>query len=334
MRALTCEQFGPPDGVLVREVPEPVPGRGKVSVAVEAVGVGFVDGLLIQGKYQIKPPLPFVPGNEFAGRICALGDGVDGLQIGDPVFGLSSGVFAEKIVVPAVACYRVPTSFSLSAASGFLLNFATALYGFEDCGHMQPGETVLVTGASGGVGSAGIAVAKALGLHVIAAASTPDKVRAAISFGADAGVCYGEDGWRDNLKAVLDGRPLNAVFDPVGGSVAEAGLRSLAPGGRLLVVGFAGGPVPSIPLNLVLLKRCSIVGVDWGGASRADPALTPRLASRLMALADSGYLSSPSVVVRPLLAVREALADQLAGRILGKLVIDMRGSWPEDIPGL
>lgn len=327
MRALTCRAFGPPADLEVGELPEPVPGPGKVRVRVDAVGVGYVDGLLIQGKYQIRPPLPFVPGNEFAGEITAAGEGVS-LRPGDRVFGLASGAFAESISVSASGCYPVPPALTSAQAAGLLLNYATALYGLDDCGHLRSGETVLVLGASGGVGSAAIAVAKSLGLKVIAAASTPAKVEAALGFGADAGVCYGEAAWRDSLKDALGGKPLDAVFDPVGGTVAEPALRSLSPGGRLLVVGFAGGPVPSIALNLVLLKRCSIVGVDWGGASRVDPALTPRLARSLFDLLDSGRLAPPPVVSRPLATVREALSEQLAGQIMGKLVIDMRGDWP------
>jgi len=295
---------------------------------MEAVGVGYVDGLLIQGKYQIKPPLPFIPGNEFAGVVSAVGGGVVSLILGERVFGLSSGVFAEEIVVPEKACYRVPEIFSSAQAAGFLLNYATALYGLDDCGHLQPGETVLVLGASGGVGSAAIAVARSMGLNVIAAASTVQKVEAAKAFGAHHGICYADKSWRDALKNVLGDRSLDAVFDPVGGDVAEPALRSLSPGGRFLVVGFAGGPVPQIALNLVLLKRCSIVGVDWGGASRADASLTPALAKRLFEKLQSGRLTPSPVTLRVLAGVRTALSEQLAGRIMGKLIIDMRGDWP------
>ncbi len=328
MRALTCKVFGPPADLEVSELPDITPGPGKVLIRVDAVGVGYVDGLLIQGKYQIKPSLPFVPGNEFAGEIIAQGEGVSSPKLGERVFGLASGVFAEHIAVASAGCYPVPSGLSSAEAAGLLLNYATALYGLDDCGKLRPAESVLILGASGGVGSAAIAVAKALGLQVIAAASTPEKVQAAKGFGADEGVCYGDPTWRDRLKEVLRGRSLDAVFDPVGGSIAEPALRSLSPGGRLLVVGFAGGPVPSIALNLVLLKRCSIVGVDWGGESRADASLTPRLARKLFALIESGKLAPPPVVSRPLRQVREALTEQLAGRIMGKLVIDMRGDWP------
>ncbi|MCP5178794.1 MAG: NADPH:quinone oxidoreductase family protein [Pseudomonadales bacterium] len=331
MLVIRCDEFGPPSSLRVVTVSPPTPRAGQVLIQVTAVGVGFVDGLLIQGRYQIKPALPFVPGNEFAGRVVALGDGVSGeLAVGDRVMGLASGAFAETLALPARACIRVPDGLTDPQAAGFLLNHATALYGLDDCGQLQSGESVLVLGASGGVGSATIAVGKAMGLHVIAAASTPEKVAAAVACGADAGVCYGAPDWRETLKTVLADRPLNAVMDPVGGNVAEPALRSLSPGGRFLVAGFAGGSVPAIALNLPLLKRCSIVGVDWGGASRADPALTPALAAKLLRLIADRRLKPPPVAVWPLVDVRSALQAQLAGWIMGKLVIDMSGAWPEE----
>ncbi len=298
---------------------------------VDAVGVGFVDGLMIQGKYQIKPPLPYVPGNEFCGTVIQLGDGVSRWVIGDRVMGLAGGAFAEFLSLPAAGCLEVPLNLTSQAAAGLLLNYATALYGLDDCGHLQPGNVVLVLGASGGVGSATIAVARAMGMQVIAGASTPDKVSEAIRFGAQSGVCYGKADWREDLKPILAGRSLDAVIDPVGGAVADPALRCLSPGGRYLVVGFAAGSVPSIALNLVLLKRCSIVGVDWGGASRVDPALTPRLARKLFDWFNSGVLAPPPVDVRSLKTVRESLQAQLEGRISGKLVIDMIGEWPDAV---
>lgn len=329
MRALVCERFGEPSLLVVAQYPEPVPKAGRVLVRVDTVGVGFVDGLMIQGKYQIKPPLPYVPGNEFCGTVVQTGDGVSQWAIGDRVMGLAAGAFAECLSLPAASCLGVPKTLSSQAAAGLLLNYATSLYALDDCGHLQPGNVVLVLGASGGVGSATIAVARAMGLLPIAGASTPDKVSEAIRFGAVSGVCYLNPDWREDLKRVLDGRSLDAVIDPVGGTVAESALRSLSPGGRYLVVGFAAGSVPSIALNLVLLKRCSIVGVDWGGASRVDPSLTPRLAQKLFNWIDEGVLAPPPVDVRPLQAVRESLQAQLEGRITGKLVIDMQGDWPQ-----
>ena len=332
MRAMVCEQFGPPSFLAVAQLPDPAPKAGKLVVRVEAVGVGFVDGLMIQGKYQIKPPLPYVPGNEFCGTVVQVGDGVTRWAVGDRVMGLANGAFAEFLSLPASSCLDVPPALTSPAAAGLLLNYATALYGLDDCGHLQSGNVVLVLGASGGVGSATIAVARAMGMQVIAGASTPDKVSEAIRFGAQSGVCYGNAEWREDLKKVLAGRSLDAVVDPVGGAVADPALRCLSPGGRYLVVGFAAGSVPSIALNLVLLKRCSIVGVDWGGASRVDPTLTPRLAHKLFGWLNAGLLAPPPVDVRLLTTVRESLQAQLEGRISGKLVIDMNGEWPTMAP--
>jgi NADPH:quinone reductase len=328
LRAMVCEQFGPPSYLTVKQLPDPPPKLGRLVVRVDAVGVGFVDGLMIQGKYQIKPPLPYVPGNEFCGTVVQVGEGVSRWSIGDRVMGLASGAFAEFLSLPATSCLEVPPTLTSPAAAGLLLNYATALYGLDDCGHLQSGNVVLVLGASGGVGSATIAVARAMGMQVIAGASTPEKVSEAIRFGAQSGVCYGQADWREDLKQVLAGRSLDAVIDPVGGAVADPALRSLSPGGRYLVVGFAAGSVPSIALNLVLLKRCSIVGVDWGGASRVDPTLTPRLAHKLFGWLNAGLLAPPPVDIRSLRMIRESLQAQLEGRISGKLVIDMLGEWP------
>ena len=233
MRAMVCERFGPPSSLVVADHPNPVPKPGRIVVRVDAVGVGFVDGLMIQGKYQIKPPLPYVPGNEFCGTVVQLGDGVSQWVMGDRVMGLASGAFAELLSLPATSCLAVPPALTSPAATGLLLNYATALCGLDDRGHLQSGNVVLVLGASGGVGSATIAVARAMGMQVIAGASTPDKVSEAIRFGAHSGICYGKADWRDDLQQVLAGRALDAVVDPVGGAMADSALRCLSPGGRL-----------------------------------------------------------------------------------------------------
>ncbi len=331
MRTACCEAYGPPQDLqlIQRELPELKPDE--VRVKVNAAGVGFVDGLLIQGKYQIKPPLPYYPGSEFAGEVIAVGSHVSHLNIADRVMGLGSGTYAEQINIHARACIPIPKSLdgqpsiSDTTAAGLVINYATALYGLRDCGNLKPGETLLVLGAGGGVGTAAIGVAKAMGAHVIAAASSQEKLRVATEAGADEAVLYSEPKWRDAVNALASAAPstgLDMVYDPVGGQVAEPALRSLAPGGRFLVVGFASGNIPSIALNLALLKRCSIVGVDWGGAGRADPNLTPTLLATVVEWLQSNKLQPPPISVRPLSDVRGALADQLQGKIYGKLVLD------------
>jgi len=322
MRAVKCSAFGPPADLERVEVEEPTPGPGEAVVAVAAAGVGYVDGLMIQGRYQVKPPLPYFPGSEFAGRVLATGEGVVGLQPGERVMGLApGGAFADQVRVRVDALIPLPDTLDDLTAAGFFINYATALYGLRDCGALQPGETALILGAAGGVGSAAIAVARAMGARVIGAASSEEKRAAARASGADAVVDYTREDWRAELKELVGNTGLNLVYDPVGGDVAEPALRSLAPGGRFLVVGFASGRIPQIALNLALLKRCSIIGVDWGGASRADPAINRPLLTTLLDWINDGRLQPAAVVVRPMNEVRSALEDQLSGRIVGKLVL-------------
>lgn len=333
MKTACCEAYGPPEDLqlIQRELPELKPEE--VRVQVNAAGVGFVDGLLIQGKYQIKPPLPYYPGSEFAGEVIALGSNVNHLSIGDRVMGLGSGTYAEQINIHSRACIPIPAStagqtpITDATAAGLVINYATALYGLRDCGNLKSGESLLVLGAGGGVGTAAIGVARAMGAHVIAAASSQEKLDVATQAGAHDGILYSEPHWRDAVKAAASAAPsagLDLVYDPVGGQVAEPALRSLAPGGRFLVVGFASGNIPSIALNLALLKRCSIVGVDWGGAGRVDPSLTPTLLATVVEWLQAQQLQPPPITVRPLSDVRAALADQLQGKTYGKLVLDCR----------
>jgi NADPH2:quinone reductase len=333
MKTACCAAYGPPETLQLIQRDLPDLRAGEVRVQVNAAGVGFVDGLLIQGKYQIKPPLPYYPGSEFAGEVLALGSNVTNLAVGDRVMGLGNGTYAEQINIHANACIPIPKSnpgqpqVDDSIAAGLVINYATALYGLRDCGALQPNETLLVLGAGGGVGTAAIGVARAMGAQVIAAASSAAKLEVATQAGAHAGVLYSEPKWRDAVKELASDTPsggLNMVYDPVGGQVAEPALRSLAPGGRFLVVGFASGSIPSIALNLALLKRCSIVGVDWGGAGRADPSLTPALLTTIVDWLQTQKLQPPPITVRPLSDVRGALADQLQGKTYGKLVLNCR----------
>lgn len=322
MMQVCCEQFGPPETLQQIAVDIPQPGASEVQVKISAAGVGFVDGLMVQGLYQVKPPLPYYPGSEFAGVVSAVGSDVTDLSVGDRVMGLSSGgAFADYLTINAATLVPVPAPLDDATAAGMYINYATALYGLRDCGRLQADETVLILGAAGGVGSAAISLAKAMGAKVIAAASSEQKRAAALSFGADQIVDYSVPNWRDTLKTLTQDSGLNLVYDPVGGELAEPAFRSLSPGGRFLVVGFASGTIPKLPLNLALLKRSALVGVDWGGESRANPAINQELMATLMQWAASGKLQPAPVQPRPMQEFRKALADQLAGNIIGKLVL-------------
>ncbi len=244
------------------DIAVPEPGLGQVRIRVAAVGIGYVDALVALGLYQVKPPLPHIPGSEVAGTIDAIGADCGGWQIGDRVMAMTQHGFAELALAPAAACRRVPDGVTFAAAAAMPLNYLTALHGLADRGRLQAGETLLVFGAAGGVGSAAIQVGKALGARVIAAASTPEKRAFALAQGADAVIDTDGDGWRDRLKTVLAGAPLNVILDPVCGPLFEPAFRSLGWGGRHLVVGFVGGPIPALPSNLTLMKGAGLIGVD------------------------------------------------------------------------
>lgn len=321
MKAAVVEAFGPPEDLTFKDMPDPVPGPHDVVVNVTAAGVGFVDGLLVQGLYQVKPPLPYVPGNEFAGVVSAVGDKVTHLAVGQRVMGTAPGAYADKLVAPAMGCIPTPDGLSDELAAGFAISYATAIYAWRDCGKAQAGETALVLGAAGGVGQAAIAVAKTMGLRVIAAASTDAKRQAAIAAGADEAVDYTQDNWRDALKTLTKETGLDLVYDPVGGTLAEAAMRSLSPGGRHLVVGFAAGDIPKVGLNIPLLKRCSIVGADWGGEVRANPAVAMEQFGTLLGWIGDGKLTPAPVITRPMADLPQALRDQLDRKLVGKLVM-------------
>ena len=321
-RQVICKEFGPPESLIIEEREIPLPKEEEVLVKLLAAGVGYVDSLMVQGLYQVKPPLPYYPGSEFAGEVIEIGERVDNIKPGDLVMGMWRGAYADHMTVPSSECTVVPGSLSVDVAGGFYTSYSTALFGLRDCGNLKPGENVLILGASGGVGSAAITVAKAMGANVIAGASSREKLELASSVGADETILYSKEDWRTELKALLGNESLTMVYDPVGGDLAEPAFRSLAPGGRFLVVGFASGTIPSIPLNLALLKQSSIVGVDWGGAMRSDPSLTSTLQKTLLDWIESGRLIPAKVSTRPLSEIREALSDQISGKVIGKLVLE------------
>lgn len=322
MKKVCCKEFGPPENLRRIDVDIPVPQAGEALVSISAAGVGFVDGLMVQGLYQVKPPLPYYPGSEFAGVVSAVGEEVTHVKVGDRVLGMASnGAYADSVSVSASSLVKLAANLTDAIAAGFYINYATALYGLRDCGQLKAGETLLILGAAGGVGSAAISVAKAMGARVIAAASSAEKRSAALGFGADHSVDYTDPNWRDVLKELTKVSGLNMVYDPVGGDKADPAFRSLSPGGRFLVVGFAGGEIPKIPLNLPLLKRSSIVGVDWGGEFRANPKINQELMNTLMLWIADGKLVPAEVVCRQMNDYQQALKDQLAGKVIGKLVL-------------
>jgi len=322
MRAIVCTEFESPDKIQVTEVDDPVPGEGEVLVQIKATGLGYVDALTVAGLYQIKPSLPFTPGNEIAGVITALGSKVKHLRTGQRVLAMpSQGGLAEMVALNESRCLPIPEVLSFEAAASFLVNYCTAYLGLTDCGKLKAGERVLVLGGAGGVGVAAIDVAKAMGATVIAAASTEEKRAACLQYGADATVDYTKENWREDLKTLLDGKPLDVVYDPVGGDFSEAALRSLGPGGRFLVVGFATGEIPKVPLNLALLKRCSIVGVNWGGHIAANPTASKPVTTTLLEWIAARKLKPAAGEIFALEDAGIAMMKMLNREAIGKIVI-------------
>jgi NADPH2:quinone reductase len=321
MKAIHCIQYGEPEDLVFVDVPAPRPGPDEIVIAVEAAGLGFADGLNVRGAYQVKRPLPFIPGSEVAGAVVDRGSRAPSELGGRRVMALADGCLAERVVVPADQSVALPARFSSAAAASSLINYSTAIFGLESCGALEPGEVVLVLGASGGVGLAAIDLAKGLGAQVVAAASSAQKLAACSARGADFVVDYSSADWRKSLERTLDGKRINVVYDPVGGQWSETAFRCLAPGGRHLVVGFAGGEIPRIPLNLPLLKRSSIVGVDWGGHVRATKGAARTILERLIELVESGRIDPRPTSTHSLQDAPAVLSDILHRRSIGKPVI-------------
>ena len=321
MRAIICEEFASPETLKISEVTQPEPKGNEVLVRVESAGLGYVDALTVAGRYQIKPKLPFIPGNELSGVVEKTGTDVRHLRPGQRILASSSGGLAEFTLVEEERCTPIPDSLSHEAAAGFLVNYCTAYHGFNYCGKLQEKETVLILGASGGVGIAAIDVAKAMGARVIAAASTEAKRDACLKAGANQVLDYSRDNWRDELRRILDGTPLNLVYDPVGGDFAEPALRSLSADGRYLVVGFAGGDIPRFPINLMLLKRCSVIGVNWGGHIAENPSISKEVLTTLLEWVVEEKISPSSSDTFGLDDAGEAMMKMLNRQAIGKIVI-------------
>ena len=266
MKALVCEAYGKVEDLVYRDMPDPVAGEGEVLINIEGIGVNFPDGLLVEGKYQFKPETPFMPGGEFAGTVSALGAGVSSFSVGDRVLGWQSanGAYAEQIAVPENVIYKMPENMSFDQGAALICATATAHHGLKQRGRLQPGETLVVLGAAGGTGIAAVQIGKAMGARVIAVCSTEQKIAFAKSQGADEGINYSEQDLKQAIKDLTDGRGADVVYDAVGGDAFDACSRAMAWDGRLLIVGFASGRIPSLPVNLTLVKGYSVVGVFWG----------------------------------------------------------------------
>ncbi|HWA59899.1 MAG TPA: NADPH:quinone oxidoreductase family protein [Caulobacteraceae bacterium] len=306
------------------EAEVPQPGPGEVLVEVAACGVGYVDALVALGRYQVKPPLPHTPGQEAGGRVAALGPDVAGLAVGDRVMASVRGGFAEFALAPAAAVRKIPDRMSFAQAAGFNINYVTALHGLADRAALQAGETVVVLGAAGGLGAAGVQVATRLGARVVACASTEEKRAFCRELGADETLDTTPEGWRDRLKAACGGRGPDVVFDPVCGPLFEPAFRSLGWRGRHLVLGFVGGPIPALPANLTLMKGAALVGVDVRQFLLFEPALARAHLDRLLAWVAEGELSPPVGRTFPLEAFAEALEFALTGQGTGKTVLAVK----------
>lgn len=321
MRAIQCVEWGQPEALQLNEIELPAPGPGQVLVRVDAAGVNFPDLLIVQKKYQLQPPLPFTPGAELAGEVLAVGDGVKHLRPGQAVAALAMlGGFAEQAIVPAAQCMPLPPGLAPALAASFMLAYGTSWHALRDRCGLQAGETLLVLGAAGGVGLAAVEIAKAIGAKVIAVASTDEKRAVCLQHGADAAIGY--EGLREQIKALTEGRGVDVVYDAVGGAQAEPAIRSMAWRGRYAVVGFASGEIPSIPLNLLLLKGTSLVGVFWGEWLKREPQAWAQGLAELMAWLQGGQLK-PLISKRYALAeTAQALRDLAERRVTGKIVIE------------
>jgi NADPH2:quinone reductase len=322
MKAVLCNTWGPPDSLVVEDLPDLQPGAGEVVVEVKAAGVNFPDVLTIQGKYQVRPELPFTPGNEFAGVVRAVGAGVAGFAAGQQVIGFTrTGAFAQQALAPAEALMPMPAGMDFDIAAAITLTYGTSHHAIVDRGALKAGETLLVLGAAGGVGLAAIEIGKALGARVIAAASSEDKLAVCREHGADAAINYSNEDLREAIKAVTDGRGPDVIYDPVGGAYSEPAFRSIAWRGRHLVIGFAAGDIPKLPWNLMLLKGASVVGVFWGEFVRREPKANLAAMRQMLGWMAEGKLR-PLVSKRyPLAETAQALNDMAARKVMGKVVI-------------
>jgi NADPH:quinone reductase len=322
MRAIRCNQYGPPESLTVEDLPDLEPQAGEVVIDVKAAAVNFPDVLIIENKYQFKPPLPFTPGSEVAGVVRKVGAGVTQFQPGARVIAYTGqGGFAQQAIAAAGACVPLAEDVGFAQAAAFTLVYGTSHHAVVDRGELKAGETMLVLGAAGGVGLAAVEIGKALGARVIAAASTDDKLAICTKHGADATINYATEDLRERIKALTDGKGPDVIYDPVGGVYAEPAFRSIGWRGRYLVVGFANGEIPKLPLNLTLLKGASIVGVFWGDFAKREPQRNADAFKQMVGWIGEGKLRPYVSAQYPLEETGRALRDMAERRVVGKVVI-------------
>jgi len=322
MKAVLCKELGLADKLVIGDVDDPTPGPGHVIVDVKAAGLNFPDTLIIQGKYQVQPDLPFTPGGEGAGVVSEIGEGVKHLKVGDKViFMCQTGAFAEKVSIPALMAIPMPDGLSFDMAAGITLTYGTSYHALKQRAVLKEGETVLVLGAAGGVGIATVELAKAMGATVIAAASTDDKLAFCKASGADELINYSTEDMKARLKEITGGKGVDVIYDPVGGDYTETAFRSMAAGGRLLVVGFAAGDIPKIPINLCLLKQASLVGVFWGAWASKNPGEQMQNMKEILGMVASGDVRASVNDVFPLADVEQAYACLTERRAKGKVIL-------------
>ncbi len=322
MKALLCSEYGPPNKLAVHDVPSPKAGPGQVVIDVKASALNFPDALMVQGLYQTKPPLPFSPGAEVAGLVKEIGEGVQGLKPGDRVIAFPGiGGFAEECTAAAERIMPLPEGMDFATGAALVLTYGTSLHGLADCGRLQAGETLLVLGAAGGVGAAAVEIGKAMGARVIAAASSEDKLELCRQLGADETINYATEDLRKRTLELTEGKGVDMVYDPVGGDYTESALRATAWHGRLLIVGFAAGEIPKIPLNLALLKERSLIGVYWGDSVRHEPRGHVKNMKQLMAWFAEKKINPVVSEQFPLARAPEAIQRLLDRQVKGKVVI-------------
>ncbi len=322
MKAVMCVEHGPPELLVVQDVPMPEPGRGQIRLKVEAAGVNFPDTLIIQNLYQFKPPMPFTPGGEAAGVIDAIGEGVEDLKVGDRAVAMTgNGCFAEYVIANRAQVVPIPGDMPADIAAGFTMTYGTSHHALKQRAQLMPGETLLVLGAAGGVGLTAVELGKLMGATVIAAASTDEKLALCREYGADATINYATANLKDEVKRLTGGKGPDVIYDPVGDKYAEPAFRSIGWNGRYLVVGFAGGNIPSLPLNLPLIKGASIVGVFWGAFTQAEPMVHRANMAELLDWYEAGKLKPHVSKHFPLSEGPTAIRWMMDRKATGKVVL-------------